>query len=110
MIEDIDKTFLLIGEDITFPIIGLTPSFVIKAIPDFNLNTLYKEAGTVYEVEVQTIYFTLKTSDCKANNIVQDMTFTLFDGTYTHTFSIESTPVHDFTGWSRIAVDWVSKV
>jgi hypothetical protein len=116
MIEDIAKTFELIGVDITFlPIITYFPTvtkvgFIIKAIPEFTINTLFKEASTIYEVEVQTFYFTVQTSDCKLHNIDLDQIFTLFDGTYIHTFRLDGIPVHDLTGYSRFTVDWVSKV
>ena len=110
MKEDIAKTFELIGEDITFPIIGISPSYTIKAIPEFILNSLYKDVGTIYEVEVQTFYFTVQTSDVKKYNINLDQSFTLFDGTYTHTFKLDGIPVDDLSGYSRFAVDWVSKI
>lgn len=108
MTEDIAKTLSLVGIDLTFEVVGLTPSFIIKGVPGFDLTKFYNGESTMYIPEVQNFEFYISTVDQKAKVIVKNLYFGMSDDTYTHRFKIDGRPVPDLTGWTKLTVNWVS--
>ena len=103
MIEDILGTLDLVGISLEFN------SGTIKGIPGFNLSILVKGEVSPYEVEKQNFTFQVATIDCVNFDIVLDSTFTMTDSVYLYTFKVDSNPISDLTGWSRLLVNYISK-
>lgn len=110
MVEDIVGTLALVGIDITFEVIGLTPAFTIKAIPGFDLTKFYNGESTMYTPEIQNFEFQVSTADQKLHSLTKGIYFSMSDGSYTHRFKLDGKPVPDLTGWTRLTVNWVSMV
>jgi hypothetical protein len=81
----------------------------IYGIPGFQTESLVN-LDTNYEITKQAFTFQVSTLDLADNGVQVDDEFTIDDTTYTYTFSLTKTPVPDLTGYSKLYVDYISKV
>ena len=103
MREDISLCLEIAGTTIAFD------DFELLAIPGFETSMLYKGEPTMYEVEKQWFSFRIATADHLDNTINLDDTFTMEDGSYEYTFSVNRLPIPDLTGFSKLHADFLSK-
>lgn len=104
MSEDIATCLEIAGVTLSFA------SFDILGIPGFTTSMLYKGEPTMYEVEKQWIAFRIATADHVENEIKLDDYFTMEDTGYLYTFTVNRLPIPDFTGFSKLHADFLSKV
>lgn len=103
MIEDISKCLEIAGVTLAFN------DFEILGIPGFETSMLYKGEPTMYEVEKQWFSFRIATVDHLDNIISLDDEFTMEDGSYEYTFSVNRLPIPDLTGFSKLHADFLSR-
>jgi hypothetical protein len=103
MMEDILGVLDIVGISLEFD------SGTIKGIPGFNLSILVKGEVSPYEVEKQNFTFQVATLYCVNFDIIVDSKFTMTDLVYIYTFKVDTNPVSDLTGWSRLLVNYISK-
>jgi hypothetical protein len=100
--EDILRTLQTAGQVLTFP------QADILGIPGFRVETL-SALDSNYEVERQYFVFQVATFDCAENLIKDGDTFSIEDGVYSYTFKVSRAPRPDFTGFSQLTADLITK-
>ena len=103
MVEDIQMVLEKAGVLLTFN------QFELYGIPGFQFETLIGLDNN-YEVTKQNFIFQVSTLDVADNQLQLDDEFTIEDTAYTHTFKVTKAPVPDLTGYSKLYVDYISKV
>ena len=98
--EPITKLFSIAGINLVFE------NVTIKGVPRFDIVRL-QALQSNYEVEMEDISFDIATVD--GINLIVDSQFTVVDQIYRYTFSLDKLPIPDFTGFSKLKVNFVSK-
>ena len=100
MIEPIQDMLQLVGTEFTF---GVNKIFGLQG---FLNDTLY---AAEYEVNAQNFNFQVSTYDAARLTLQVGSVFTFIDTTYTYTFKIKTSPIHDLTGMTEFFASYVSK-
>ena len=106
---DIDGILEDLGETLTFI---AYPEFSIKVIPGFQTVKLYDSVGGVAQVDRNDYSFTTSSKNIQTYNVRLDQKCYYSDAYYKYQFIINSNPMPDTLGWSKLQVilDKVTKL
>ena len=74
----------------------------IKGIPGIAFERLTRGEYSLYEIEKKAISFQISSEDVKNNQIDTESEIEFDDGVYKYYLVLETPPIPDLTGWSRI--------